>query len=188
MFTGNWFMKHKAHYVKRLCWFRGVLHVSTYDQEGVRRRISLGTTDIERARELIKTVELPPRKRPLSRRTWLYFVQIDCPNKFIKIGTANNVLGRICDLQVAIPYCIYLLRMVEGSQAIEGATHSKFEHLRVRGEWFRPDPYLLAHIERLREDDPLERSDEMSDEELTELVARYVPERPAPAPPQDSGR
>lgn len=65
----------------------------------------------------------------------------------IKIGHAFNVAKRLATMQTANPRALRLLREVDGGRERERELHARFSHLRIRGEWFRPDPYLLGFIE-----------------------------------------
>ena len=74
---------------------------------------------------------------------FVYFVRA---GDFIKIGWARDVDARVDALQVASPVELRLLGTVEGSYDVERLMHSRFAHLRARGEWFRAEPDLLAYI------------------------------------------
>lgn len=63
----------------------------------------------------------------------------------IKIGTSTQVDERCRELKVT------LLATEPGSYAEEAERHKRFAHLRIKGEWFRPGPDLLAHIATLTE-------------------------------------
>lgn len=66
----------------------------------------------------------------------------------IKIGTTTNLLKR----REAIPHD-EVLATEPGDRSVEGKRHTQFRHLRVKGEWFRIAPELLAHIERIKGND-----------------------------------
>lgn len=63
----------------------------------------------------------------------------------IKIGTSNNLRGRLLD----IPHD-RVLALEPGGRTIEQRRHAEHAHARVRGEWFSQTPELLAHIESLQ--------------------------------------
>jgi hypothetical protein len=65
----------------------------------------------------------------------------------IKIGFTVDLQGRIAALQTSNPYPVILMGSVPGDQAVEREAHVQFAHLRLHGEWFRPEPELLAFID-----------------------------------------
>lgn len=67
----------------------------------------------------------------------LYFMLMDGPEKFVKIGIASDITTRLSNLQAASPYPISLMKMVDGAWHLEKSLHKRFAHLHVRGEWFR---------------------------------------------------
>lgn len=76
----------------------------------------------------------------MDKGSFIYFVQSGYTGA-IKIGVANNVRMRICDLQVGNPMELKLLASIGPYQRgaalkLEGELHRKFKHKRVRGEWF----------------------------------------------------
>lgn len=79
----------------------------------------------------------------------LYFVEMQCAEKFIKIGIASNVLERLSKLQVSSPYELKLLKHVKDAAHLEREIHREFASSRVRGEWFSRTPALLELIASL---------------------------------------
>ena len=77
----------------------------------------------------------------------IYFVQMDCPNGFIKIGVAVELAQRIDKLQNASPYGLNLVRVLPGGVTEERELHRRFAASHVRREWFRPTDDLVAFIE-----------------------------------------
>jgi hypothetical protein len=80
--------------------------------------------------------------------TWnVYFIQVgeDGP---IKIGRAKgSPLTRLDALQVGIPFDLRLVAIIPHvSHHLELDLHRRFDHLRIRGEWFKPEPELLDYI------------------------------------------
>ena len=65
----------------------------------------------------------------------LYFIRED-GTEFVKIGIARCATVRLAGIQVHNPRRLYIAREIEGDVFEEKAAHSKFDHLRVRGEWF----------------------------------------------------
>jgi hypothetical protein len=66
----------------------------------------------------------------------------------IKIGKASDVMRRLSGLQSAHAE---ELRLLATTRAVtEDELHQRFAHLRMRGEWFRAEPELLAFIDSMR--------------------------------------
>ena len=62
----------------------------------------------------------------------------------VKIGTAENPRGRLHTLKNAHYEELRLIRVVEGDRHLEMRIHERFQHLRIRLEWFRYDPAMLT--------------------------------------------
>jgi hypothetical protein len=78
-----------------------------------------------------------PRHRTLPRggRGFVYFVQAghDGP---IKIGWTIDIAQRLTDLQIASPFILRLLAVIDGDKDLERALHERLASHRLRGEWF----------------------------------------------------
>lgn len=109
-----------------------------------------------RVRDDIRRKVAEGRWRPLVRTqrkaaavddglTWIYFVQAGADGP-IKIGSAQDVEGRIRNLQVSSHVELRLLGVVRATPLHEGELHDRFSESRLRGEWFEPTAELLAHI------------------------------------------
>jgi len=79
----------------------------------------------------------------------VYFVQ-ESGMHAIKIGTAKNVDRRVKAMVVGTPHLLSVLAIIEGNREVESALHKRFAHARIRGEWFRATPDLLAFIDDLK--------------------------------------
>lgn len=55
----------------------------------------------------------------------------------LKVGSSEDVLARLADLQTSIPFDLKLLGAVEGGTPYEKRLHREFRVHRIRGEWFR---------------------------------------------------
>lgn len=75
----------------------------------------------------------------------VYFVQATL-SKMIKIGLTSekSLASRLGALQIGCPEELKLLKLIDTHT--EGQVHKKFAHLRVRGEWFKPNQELLDFI------------------------------------------
>ena len=56
--------------------------------------------------------------------------------KTCKIGYSYNPDNRLKELQTGNPYHLELITTVPGDISIEKDIHSKFNHLKLKGEWF----------------------------------------------------
>ena len=76
----------------------------------------------------------------------VYFVRM-MPSGPIKIGRSNDIARRVHALQNGSPHGLKVCGWIPiGSQWTEERVHTKFAHLRMRGEWFRPGSELFAFI------------------------------------------
>ena len=64
----------------------------------------------------------------------------------VKIGHSNDPRTRLRELQVAHHRKLTILRKFEGGEVEERLLHDKFEHLRLRGEWFRFSKKMLGDV------------------------------------------
>ena len=81
----------------------------------------------------------------------VYFVRAEGLG-LIKIGYARDALERLRTIGVRCPVEVNLLASmwVKDAKATEAELHRRFKADRVRGEWFRETPDLLAAIEEVR--------------------------------------
>lgn len=70
----------------------------------------------------------------------------------IKIGFSYNPLRRLKDLQSANGEKLTLIKSYPGTKFKEKELHSKFNHIRLFGEWFYPQKDLIEFIEKDAED------------------------------------
>lgn len=81
----------------------------------------------------------------------IYFFECETTRE-IKIGiTSGQVEKRMATVQTARGHKISLLATVPGTTKFERALHGRFSPHRLRGEWFRPHPDILAFIAQLQE-------------------------------------
>jgi hypothetical protein len=72
----------------------------------------------------------------------IYFIQSG-RSEFVKIGHCSGEPSiRLGQLQVGNPERLRLIAVKEGGKEVETRWHAMFEHLHVRGEWFRWDDEL----------------------------------------------
>lgn len=83
-----------------------------------------------------------------AREATVYYVQR--ADGLIKIGFSAVPQARIVTLRREHGP-LKVLATHKGGRDAERVQHRRFDHLRVTGEWFRPEPELLAHIERINQ-------------------------------------
>jgi hypothetical protein len=103
---------------------------------------------------------------------WTYFIR---GPEGIKIGKSRNPEERKRGLQLAHASELEIIIAVPESVLSETAGHEMFKHLKMSGEWFRPEPDLLAFIETLKAQ-PLE----------PKIVATEPTPKPEPSKPRPS--
>jgi hypothetical protein len=89
------------------------------------------------------------RTRPWRLERTIYFVTCDAPDFPVKIGMSGNVEERLRDIRTSLPFEPVLLASFEGTSKDERAAHNRFAELRIKGEWFRRSPELMAYIAEL---------------------------------------
>lgn len=80
----------------------------------------------------------PPMKRLRRTDGLVYFIRF---GGLIKIGWTSDLQQRMASVPNE-----EILGTVPGTMDDEKRCHVAFAHLRVKGEWFRPEPDLLAFI------------------------------------------
>ena len=112
------------------------------EQVGLEARLEADRLELERAnwqREMSSW-------QAQGRQIVYYLLREDC---LIKIGTTANLPMRMASLQAQHGPLMLLLTHC-GDRAREHQMHVRFAPIRVEGEWFRPDPALLAFILKTR--------------------------------------
>lgn len=86
---------------------------------------------------------------------WVYFVQCRTTG-LIKIGTTKrDPEKRLATLQTGCPTELRLLGTLRGGEPRESRLHEDFSDYRVRGEWFRPGPRVVAYLRAHKIEVPL---------------------------------
>lgn len=88
---------------------------------------------------------LTPRYGPDATKYYVYFARRS--DGLIKIGTSKDPESRVRGIGTISGMAVTLLALQWGSYKDERALHRRFAAHRVVGEWFKPAPELLAHIE-----------------------------------------
>src|SRR5208283_5330737 len=76
----------------------------------------------------------------------IYFLQNECPGKFIKIGFSANPSKLHKQQDSYNPYRTVLLAVMHGFWKEEKELHYKFSYARYDREWFYPVPELMELI------------------------------------------
>jgi hypothetical protein len=84
-----------------------------------------------------------------SSKDFIYFFESEL-TKLIKIGFSGNVVRRKKQIEGMQGGKINILKKINSSQKNEKYLHERFSHLKIQGEWFRPDPELLDFIKNLK--------------------------------------
>ena len=82
--------------------------------------------------------------------SYVYFI-LDTISNAIKIGKANDIHERLSGLQTGNPNELLVLHYDKCDSAetafnLERKYHNKFNHLRVRGEWFKYDREIFQKL------------------------------------------
>jgi hypothetical protein len=72
----------------------------------------------------------------------IYFIRYGS-KRLVKIGySADHPRIRMASMQTSAPERLFLIGMAPGGLEDEAEWHRRFDHLRVRGEWFKWTPEL----------------------------------------------
>ncbi|MBF2025141.1 MAG: GIY-YIG nuclease family protein [Oscillatoriales cyanobacterium C42_A2020_001] len=87
------------------------------------------------------------------RAHFVYFILNEDSNA-IKIGRARDLTKRLKALQTSSPTKLTLIKSmqvegIEAAQALEQSLHQQFSEVRLAGEWFKAEPFLLEYIQQL---------------------------------------
>lgn len=74
--------------------------------------------------------------------SFVYFIRQGVTGP-VKIGVAKDVVKRVRQLQTNQAVPLRIIRVLEGAGPLEKDLHSRFSHLRLKGEWFTFDPDMV---------------------------------------------
>ncbi len=97
----------------------------------------------------LKQIESRAKHPPSKPKGYVYFIQGQCGGA-IKIGFSVSPEKRLKELQTGYPDTLTILLMIPGSESTETTLHRQFDASRLKGEWFRPDDYLIEKIKELK--------------------------------------
>jgi hypothetical protein len=90
-----------------------------------------------------------PGEKPRRKVTKLYLYAIRAePSGTIKIGTTRHPQKRLNQIRSANHEQITLLFAISCEKVDELVVHGHLNPARIRGEWYRPTPEVLAWVER----------------------------------------
>jgi hypothetical protein len=98
--------------------------------------------DLDRVRNAVARL-------PAKRQRYVYVVRSGKAGAF-KIGIAWDVERRLCGLQTTSPRQLRLIHHEAGGGKVERAAHKALAAHRLKGEWFRPHPEVLAFVEKVK--------------------------------------
>lgn len=101
--------------------------------------------DHPKIESIAKRVWTPVRKHPER----VYFIGT-ADRAAVKIGMSRHPRARMSELQISCHQALSLLAMIRGGRDLELEYHKRFEHLRLRGEWFSRTPEIDAAIQQIR--------------------------------------
>jgi hypothetical protein len=81
----------------------------------------------------------------VNPKGYIYFIQGLCGGA-IKIGFSVNPEKRLKALQTGYPDTLTILLMIPGNESSERIVHKTLETARLKGEWFRPDDFVIEKI------------------------------------------
>ncbi len=83
-----------------------------------------------------------------SDRGLIYFVTcLNSPSYPVKIGySSTSAEARMINIQIGNPNLLNVIATQPGSIADEARLHTRFAHLRIRGEWFARSQEMMDYI------------------------------------------
>lgn len=98
----------------------------------------------------LSQIDKQAKKSPKNKGGYVYFIQGQCGGA-IKVGYSVNPRIRLKELQTGYPDTLLILAIIPGTQHTEATLHRQFDASRLKGEWFRPDDYVVKAIKELKE-------------------------------------
>jgi hypothetical protein len=97
------------------------------------------------AKHVVQRESEQPREEAQSDGGFVYFIRA---GDFIKIGYSRSIRSRLIKMATDVPMEPEVLHVEPGTFRTEKVLHRQFASFRMRGEWFRAAPELLAFIEQ----------------------------------------
>ena len=67
-------------------------------------------------------------------------------NEFVKIGRTGNMIARLQNYKSSNPMQMYIIGLISGGAKEEKALQKMFDHLWVKGEWFKYDQEIVQYF------------------------------------------
>jgi len=83
--------------------------------------------------------------RSNSSKNKVYFIK-DLTTGKVKIGKSSNPTSRLKTLQIGSSSELQIKKTIPGGIYLEQIIHKYFRHLRVKGEWFKPDYEMKSFL------------------------------------------
>src|ERR1019366_925419 len=80
---------------------------------------------------------------------YVYFIQIQNPDGYIKIGFEGTFGARKLDLQVGNPYKLEYITRLSAKRLMEGEIHTLLKTSKLRNEWFHPSESVMECINKV---------------------------------------
>lgn len=113
--------------------------------EKMRNEIYACKVEDDELKRMDKWASHPPK----NKKGFVYFIQGLCGGA-IKVGYSADPKKRLLELQTGYPDTLTILLMIPGDERTERTLHRLFEASRLKGEWFRPDDYIMDKIKELK--------------------------------------
>ena len=107
-----------------------------------------------------------------ERQGMIYFVRT---RKAIKIGYATDLKKRLTQLQVGNSNPLKVMLTVPGSKEDEALLHHLLREHRIRGEWFKPDVFVMVVIGMIETRGKVEGFREYLEDRIRYLQENRVP-------------
>lgn len=108
---------------------------------------AMKAVEVQQYQEAKRVKERYEQQVSRAREATVYYVQR--ADSLIKIGYTGRPLQYRLSALRREHGPLEVLATHKGGRDAEDAQHKRFKDCRVTGEWFRPEPELLAHIERI---------------------------------------
>ena len=115
-----------------------------WDRKNEEKKAELIRKEIEE-QEIYDGNNLPKKKS----KGFLYFFQGQSGGA-IKIGYSSSPEKRLKELQTGYPDALKILLMIPGDEKAERVLHQQLKDFRLKGEWFKPDRYVIDKIKELK--------------------------------------
>jgi uncharacterized protein YutD len=114
-----------------------------------KEEIDLTLKKVEERKKIDEEKKREKEKRYGKHKGFVYFIQGENGGA-IKIGYSKDPEVRLKTLQTSYPDILKVLCLIPGNANTESKYHKAFEHLKLNGEWYKPDKEIFDEIEKLK--------------------------------------